>query len=103
MAAPILPVPSALPPIASSSPAVSGTGGSAAGNPFSSIFNDAVQQVEFFQKNADASINRFLSGEGEEIHKVALATQQADLSFQLFLQIRNKVVSAYQQVMQMQV
>ena len=45
----------------------------------------------------------FLSGEGEELHKVALATQQADLSFQLFMQVRNKVVTAYNQVMQMQV
>ena len=34
---------------------------------------------------------------------MALATQQADLSFQLFMQVRNKVVAAYQQVMQMQV
>jgi flagellar hook-basal body complex protein FliE len=48
-------------------------------------------------------VNRFLSGEGEELHKVALATQQADLSFQLFMQVRNKVVTAYNQVMQMQV
>ena len=48
-------------------------------------------------------MDRFLNGEGEEIHKVALASQQADLSFQLFLQMRNKVVSAYQEVMRMQV
>jgi flagellar hook-basal body complex protein FliE len=48
-------------------------------------------------------VNKFLSGEGEELHKVALASQQADLSFQLFMQVRNKVVTAYTQVMQMQV
>jgi flagellar hook-basal body complex protein FliE len=76
--------------------------GAASESPFGPVFADAVQQVESFQKNADASINRFLSGEGEEIHKVALAAQQADLSFQLFLQVRNKVVSAYQEVMRMQ-
>ena len=42
-------------------------------------------------------------GEGEELHHVAIATQQAELSFQLFMQVRNKIVAAYQQVMQMQV
>lgn len=71
-------------------------------HPFGKVLAEAVQQVDSFQKNADASVNRFLSGEGEEIHKVALAAQQADLSFQLFLQVRNKVVAAYQEVMRMQ-
>ena len=59
--------------------------------------------METFQNNAETSVNKFLSGEGEELHKVALATQQADLSLQLFMQVRNKVVTAYNQVMQMQV
>ena len=59
--------------------------------------------VESFGQNAQASIDRFLSGEGEELHQVALKTQEADLSFELFLQARNKIVSAYQEVMRMQV
>src|SRR5579864_5915892 len=75
------------------------TGGSA----FQSVLGDAISKVEKFQNDADNSVNKFLSGEGEELHKVALATQQADLSMQLFMQVRNKVVSAYNQVMQMQV
>jgi len=73
------------------------------GSGFQSVFSDAINKVESFQHNAQHSIDRFLNGEGEEIHKVALATQQADLSFQLFLQMRNKVVSAYQEIMRMQV
>jgi flagellar hook-basal body complex protein FliE len=48
-------------------------------------------------------VNSFLSGEGEELHHVAIAAQQAELSFQLFMQVRNKIVTAYNQVMQMQV
>lgn len=75
------------------------TGGAA----FHSVLTDAISKVESFQNNAEASVNNFLSGEGEDLHKVALATQQADLSFQLFMQVRNKVVTAYNQVMQMQV
>jgi flagellar hook-basal body complex protein FliE len=80
-----------------------GSAGASGGKAFQSVLSEAIQKVESFQQNADASLNRFLSGEGEDLHKVALATQQADLSFQLFTQMRNKIVSAYQEVMRMQV
>lgn len=72
------------------------------GGGFQSVLADAVAQVDQFQQNSAASIDKFLSGEDEEVHKVALATQQAELTFDLFLQIRNKVISAYQEVMRMQ-
>jgi len=98
MSAPILPVNSSVSfPIAPATPATSPSG-----QAFGAVFADAVSKVESFQQNAAGSINRFLSGEGEELHQVALASQQAELSFQLFLQMRNKVVSAYQEVMKMQ-
>ena len=73
------------------------------GSPFSAVLSDAIGKVEAFQANAGKSVTNFLSGEGEELHQVALKTQQADLSFQLFMQVRNKVVSAYQEVMRMQI
>src|ERR1700722_17330944 len=73
------------------------------GSAFQSVLGDAISKVEGFQNDAANSVNKFLSGEGEELHKVALSTQQADLSLQLFMQVRNKVVTAYNQVMQMQV
>jgi flagellar hook-basal body complex protein FliE len=73
------------------------------GEVFHGVFMDAVSKVESFQQNATGSVNRFLSGEGEELHQVALATKQAELSFDLFMQVRNKVVAAYDEVMRMQV
>jgi flagellar hook-basal body complex protein FliE len=79
------------------------TGAASGASAFQSVLTDAISKVEGFSNNADASVNRFLSGEGEELHTVALATQQADMSFQLFMQVRNKIVTAYNQVMQMQV
>lgn len=97
---PILPVSSIIAPILA--PSIGG-GSSAAGEAFRSVLNDAVQKVESFRHTADASVNNFLSGDGEEISDVALKTQQAELSFDLFLQARNKVVSAYEEVMRMQV
>ena len=100
MALPIIPVSTSIPPILSPLQAgESGTGGAE----FKSAFADALTKVEAFQQDAQAGVDRFLSGEGEELHHVALVTQEADLSFQMFLQVRNKIVAAYQQVMQMQV
>ena len=67
-----------------------------------SALSDAIGRVDQFQQNSQTAIGKFLSGEDEEVHKVALATQQAEIAFDLFLQVRNKVVSAYQEVMRMQ-
>lgn len=102
MPAPILPVAPITAPAAITAPSLA-PASSGSGPAFASVFTEAVNKVEQFQQNAQQSIDRFLSGEGEDLHKVALASQQADLSFQLFLQVRNKVVSAYQEIMKMQV
>ena len=75
-----------------------------AGKPgaFAEVLADAIGRVEDYRVHADKAVNRFLLGEDEELHKVAVATQQAELSFDLFLQVKNKVVQAYQEVMRMQ-
>jgi len=97
MALPVLSIqPAAMPAIPTASPSKSTPGS------FQSILSDAIGRVEQFQQNSQNAIGKFLSGEDEEVHKVALATQQAELSFDLFLQVRSKVISAYQEVMRMQ-
>jgi flagellar hook-basal body complex protein FliE len=77
-------------------------GESAGGANFSDILNGAINQVEGARNDANQSVQRFLSGEGDDLHSTILASQRADLEFQMFLQVRNKVVSAYQEVMRMQ-
>jgi len=71
-------------------------------NGFQDVFSSAVGQVESMSRRASTTVERFLSGDGEDLHTVALATQQADLAFQMFQQVRNKVVGAYQEIMKMQ-
>jgi flagellar hook-basal body complex protein FliE len=97
MAAPILPVSGITLP-----DAIRPAGQSSSGGAFQDVLSGAIQKVESFSQNASASVERFLSGENEEIHTTILATQQAELSMDLFLQARNKVVSAYQEIMRMQ-
>ena len=100
MSLPVAPTSLSIPPITAPTAAPQSSPG---GGAFQSAFADAISKVDGYQQNAQASVDRFLSGEGEELHHVAIATQQAELSFQMFMQVRNKIVTAYQQVMQMQV
>ena len=69
---------------------------------FQDALTAAIQQVASSGQNAAATVERFLSGDGEELHTAILATQRAQLAFEMFLQARNKVISAYQEVMRMQ-
>ena len=75
-----------------------------AGKPgqFEQVLQNAIQNVEQFQREANQTVGKFLSGETEELHTAALATQKAELAFDLGLQVRNKVIDAYQEVMKMQ-
>lgn len=85
----------ALPELGSSSPTSSG-------GDFHSMFEDAVRRVDQYQKDAAQSIDKVMSGESEEVHKTVLAAQRAELSLEFFLQMKNKAVQAYQEVMRMQ-
>jgi len=69
---------------------------------FGAIFRSAVHSVEQFQKNAENQVEQFLRGENQDLHTTILAAQRAELAFEMFQQVRNKVVQAYQEVMRMQ-
>ena len=77
---------------------------SAAGQPgeFQKVLTGAINQVESLNSSASDSVQKFLSGDNEDLHTTVLATQKAELAFQLGLQVRNKVVDAYQEIMKMQ-
>ncbi len=70
---------------------------------FEAVFKETIDKVEEFRRSADETIGKFLSGESEEVHETVLAVQRAELAFELFLQVRNKVVQAYQEIMRMQI
>ena len=97
-------------PITKPSPVISvvpgGTGTAPApgqsGNAFKSILADSIQQVQNSGDFATKTVEQFLSGENSDLHQVAIASQKAELTFEFFMQARNKVVQAYQEVMRMQ-
>lgn len=68
---------------------------------FAAVLRQAVERVEGMRRQADESVMKLLAGENEEVHQTVLAVQKAELAFELFLEVRNKVVQAYQEIMRM--
>jgi flagellar hook-basal body complex protein FliE len=79
----------------------SATGGASGSDAFSSILQQSIHNVSTLQSDADDSINQFVSGEQDDPHNMMLAVQRSSLAFDMFVQVRNKVVQAYQEVMKM--
>ncbi|MFK7872954.1 MAG: flagellar hook-basal body complex protein FliE [Oligoflexales bacterium] len=70
---------------------------------FSETLKEAVNSVDESQKNADQMASHIASGKTENIHETMLALSQAELSFNLMVQVRNRALEAYQEVMRMPV
>jgi flagellar hook-basal body complex protein FliE len=84
---------------ATGSPLATGAG---ADTGFGDMLESAISNVSDLRAQAQESASRFMSGESDDPHKLVLETQRAELSLELFIQVRNKVVQAYQEVMRMQ-
>lgn len=69
---------------------------------FVETLRGAMDQVNALQNTADAKTGALLEGNGMDVHSAMIAVEQADLSFQLMMQVRNKIVAAYQEISRMQ-
>lgn len=63
---------------------------------------DAIAKVGEAQAQADGSVQALMSGQTTNLHETMIALEKADVSFQLMLQVRNKIVGAYEEIMRMQ-
>lgn len=70
---------------------------------FGQMLNQMIDQIEQNQQQADVLTQKLMTGSVEDLHQVTFAMDQAKLSLQLAVQVRNKLVEAYQEVMRMQV
>ncbi len=77
-------------------------GASGAGSPFGGVLESMISQTTALDTKASQAVVGLLSGQGVEIHDAMMATQKADMAFELALQVRNKAVAAYQQMLGMQ-
>lgn len=72
------------------------------GTPFSGIFKAMAHETGELSDKAQQAVTGLLSGSGVDVHEAMIASQKADIAFELALQVRNKAVGAYQQMMAMQ-
>lgn len=72
------------------------------GTPFSGLLQSMVAQTKALDDQASSTVTGMMNGQGVDIHQAMIATQKANMAFELALQVRNKAVGAYQQMMSMQ-
>ena len=70
---------------------------------FDTAIKDALRDVSEIQNKADKAIEDFSKGDVQDIHTVVLAMEKADMSMQTLLQVRTKLLNAYNTIMAMQV
>ncbi|MFH1081224.1 MAG: flagellar hook-basal body complex protein FliE [Pseudomonadota bacterium] len=71
--------------------------------PFADALNGAVAETNKLQREADSAAMNVLAGDTGSLHQAMIALEKADISFRTLLQVRNRVLEAYQEIMRMQV
>jgi flagellar hook-basal body complex protein FliE len=69
---------------------------------FMETLRGAMDQADQLESTAQEKTTALLSGNGMDVHSAMIAVEKADLSFQLMMQVRNKIVAAYQEISRMQ-
>ena len=70
---------------------------------FSEILKESISKVAELEKEADEQTEKLVKNETQDVHNTMISVQKADLSFQMMMQIRNKIIDAYQEIMKIQV
>lgn len=73
------------------------------GKNFAETLAESINSVNNIQKDADKAIENLVSGKTDNIHETMIAVNKADIAFRMTMQVKNKIVEAYQEVMRMQV
>jgi flagellar hook-basal body complex protein FliE len=75
---------------------------SGSGPDFHEVLHSAIDDIQKLAGDAEQKVAGVLDGSGADVHSAMIAVEKADLSFQLMMQVRNKIVSAYEEISRMQ-
>lgn len=78
-------------------------GGTDLGRQFGEMLNKAMARIEADEKQVAELQNRFLTGDLQHVEQMLIAGEKAALNLELTIQIRNKVIEAYQEIMRIQI
>lgn len=70
---------------------------------FKSVLKETINKVNDAQLEADTMTEKLVKGENIDLHQLMIAGQKANITLQATLEVRNKVIEAYQEMMRMQV
>ena len=70
---------------------------------FGEVLGQSVEKVNNLQNQADAAVNDLTTGKNTDIHQTMIAVEKAGVAFELMMQLRNKVITAYETIMRMPV
>jgi flagellar hook-basal body complex protein FliE len=70
---------------------------------FSDFLNSTLDQVNNAQNAGDTAITKLNTGEAKNLHEVMIAVEKADISLRMLVQMRNKALQAYDEIMRMQI
>ena len=73
------------------------------GKSFKDVLADTVSEVERLQTEADTTIKQLVAGEITDVAEAMVAVERADVSFQTMMTVRNRVLTAYEEIMRMQI
>jgi flagellar hook-basal body complex protein FliE len=79
-------------------PTHKGAAGKSGQPEFLDTLKSAIDQVGQLQSEADNKVAGLLNGNGQDVHSAMIAVEKANLTFEMMVQVRNKIVSAYQEV-----
>jgi len=74
-----------------------------AGRSFGKVLQESIQEVNRLQVEADSAIDELAIGQTGSVHETMIAVEKADTSFRLMMQVRNKIIDAYHEIMRMQI
>ncbi len=72
------------------------------GGDFMEIMKGLASEVDEKLKTADQKTQQFALGQSQDLHEVVVASEKADISLRFLIQLRNKLLEAYQEMMRMQ-
>lgn len=78
-------------------------GSQAGGGDFASWLRQEINEVNAQIQTAETQVTQLAAGQSENLHRVMFSVEKAKLSFELLVQVRNKLLESYQEVMRMQV
>lgn len=91
---PLRPTPSEIPALRESIPSERVSG-------FGDALRAVVEGVDDLHREKDGALHALATGQSPDIHSTMIAVQRADIAFKLTMQVRNKAISAYQEIMRM--